>query len=181
MNLFIGSSSYNDIDKHYLENAQDLIEKLAQIPNLNLVIGAAQTNCGIIDISYHEFKKKNKKVISITLKDYHNSNDLEVDETIEVETTMDRIKLIYQNSNFILFLPGGLGTHSELLAVLSEKIEKNDNKTVVIYNKDFFYTPIIKELYSLYENKFIKKNISDYCIIESDPEKIRDLIVKENM
>ncbi len=181
MNLFVGSSSYNEISKNYLEDAKELMEEIAKIPNLNLVIGACQKNCGIIDICYEKFRKNAKQICGITLKKYHDNNDLEVDETIEVDTTMDRTKLIYQKSDFILFLPGGLGTHSELFSILSEKIEKNDNKTVIIYNKDFFYTPIIKELYYLYQNKFIKKNISDYCLIESDKEKLIKLIEKESM
>ena len=92
---------------------------------------------------------------------------------------MDRMREIYNKSDIMLFLPGGIGTYTELFSSIEEHRTKEDNKLLILYNDDFFYTPIIKELYWLYEKKLVKKSIGEYVNIESRMEDIIKLIEKE--
>ena len=125
-------------------------------------------------------KDNNKKVTGITLNLYKDQlDDLELDEAVLVETSMDRMREIYNKSDIMLFLPGGIGTYTELFSSIEEHRTKEDNKLLILYNDDFFYTPIIKELYWLYEKKFVKKSIGEYVNIESRMEDIIKLIEKE--
>ena len=62
----------------------------------------------------------------------------------------------------VLILPGGLGHFQDLFNAIS------DNKKVILYNKDFFYTPVIKKLFELYEEGIEKRVPSEYMNIESD-------------
>ena len=48
-----------------------------------------------------------------------------------------------------------------------------------IYNKNYFYTPKIQGLYKMYENKYIDEPLTNYFVIESDEDKIIELIKKE--
>ena len=66
----------------------------------------------------------------------------------------------------VLILPGGLGTFSDLFKSV------NDGKRVIIYNKDFFYTPVIKKLFELYEEGIEIRRPSEYMEIESELEVI---------
>ena len=179
MNIFIGCSSHEEIDDKYKSITKELVKELAKIPNLNLVLGTANDNSGLMKCCYDEFKKNKKEVTGISLSIYKEFKYLEMNQIIEVETTMDRTKEIYKSSDILLFLPGGLGTYSEILSSLTETVEKKDNKMIILYNKDFFFTPIIQELHLLYKKGFITNNINEYCKIESEIDNILELIKKE--
>ncbi len=177
MNIFIGCGSEIVEDKFY-KNSLSLITKIASLDNVNLVFGAYHH--GLMGSCYDIFKNHQKKIIGITLNCYQEQLDeLELDETIVVETSMDRTREIYQKSDIMIFIPGGLGTHAEILSSIEELRTKEEDKLIILYNDDFFYTPFIKEMYWLYENKFNSKNISEYCRIESKEEEIVRLIEKE--
>ncbi len=176
MNLFIGCSSHEELDEKYKENTRKIVSEIAKIKNINLIIGTANDDSGLMGIAYHEFRKNRKKIHGITLEQYKDLPPLEMDEVTTVKTTMDRCKNIYQKSDAILFLPGALGTYSEIFSFLTELVEKNDNKLIILYNKDFFFTPIIQNLHNLYKQKFISKEISEYCIIESVEKEVISLL-----
>lgn len=177
MNIFIGCGS-EKVDEKYRKNSLELIEKIAKIPEVDLVFGAY--NQGMMGEVYNTFKKYNKKVCGITLNLYKNQLDyLNCDSTLIVDTTMERIKEIYQRSDIMIFLPGGIGTYAELLSSIEESRTKEDKKLMILYNDEFFYTPLIKEMYWLFENKFSKKSIGEYIRIESVDEEIVRIIEKE--
>lgn len=179
MNLFIGCSSSFEVEDQYKESTLELVKEIAKIPDVHLILGTSHLEDGLMGICYQEFKKNQKQITGITLNQYQDLKPLKMERVISVETTMDRTKEIYQKSDLLLFLPGGLGTYSELLSCMSEVVEKKENKTIIIYNKDFFYTPVIKELYFLYKKRFINKNINEYCKIESESVEILEFIKKE--
>lgn len=181
MNIFIGCSSHEEIDDKYKSITKEIVKELAKIPNLNLVLGTANDNTGLMKYCYDVFKKNKKEVTRISLNIYKEFKYLDMNQIIEVETTMDRTREIYKISDILLFLPGGLGTYSEILSSLTETAEKKDNKMIILYNKDFFFTSIIQELHVLYKKGFISKNINEYCEIESEIDSILELIKKERI
>ena len=128
MNVFIGCGSEIVDDKFY-KNSLSLVAKLAAIEDINLVFGAYHN--GLMGSCYDIFKNHNKKVCGVTLKIYKDRlDDLDLDETIIVETSMDRMREIYQKSDVLLFLPGGLGTYTEILSSIEESRTKEDNKLI---------------------------------------------------
>ena len=177
MNIFIGCAS-EDIDDSFNKNSLSLINEIAKIKDVNLVFGAYHN--GLMGKCYEIFKDNNKKVTGITLNLYKDQlDDLELDNEVLVETSMDRMREIYQKSDVLLFLPGGLGTYTEILSSIEESRTKEDDKLIILYNDDFFYSPLIKEMFWLYEKKFAKKSIGEYVRIESKEEEIVKLIEKE--
>ena len=177
MRIFIGCGSEIVDDKFY-KNSLSLITSLASSDNSSLVFGAYHH--GLMGSCYDIFKNHNRKVVGITLKCYSKQlDDLDLDEAIIVDTSMDRMREIYEKSDVMIFLPGGIGTYAEILSSIEESRTKEDNKLIILYNDNFFYTPLIKEMYSLYENKFVKRSIGEYCRIESVEEEIIKLVKKE--
>lgn len=178
MNIFIGCGSEIVDDKFY-KNSISLVEKISRIPGVNLVFGGYRH--GMMGTCYDLFKNHNKKVTAVTLNVYKEQlNEMDCNESHLVETSMDRTREIYEKSDVILFLPGGVGTYTEIMACIEESRTKEDNKMIIIYNDEFFYTPLIKEMYWLYEKKFVSKSIGEYCRIESVEEEIVKIIEKEN-
>ena len=72
----------------------------------------------------------------------------------------------FEDSEVILILPGGLGSFYDLFRAIES------NKKIILYNKDFFYTPIIKKLYELYEDGIESRGPSEYMYIESEINEI---------
>lgn len=178
MELFIASTAKDNVAKEYIEESKKLIEKIACLPNINLVFGAFDK--GLMQISYEEFKKNNKKITGV-LTEYHQKNySLKQTYTkkIVTKTTTDRFKEIYAKSDVLLILPGGLGTLAELFSAIEEK-RINNSKKIILFNANYYFTPLIKELYHMYELGFIDQVPADYMEIESEITKIINIIEKE--
>lgn len=179
MKLFIGTTSKENIDKTYTEDSKNLIKELATIDNIELIYGA--WNKGLLGFAYQEFAKNNRKITGV-ITTYHKENDLKeklCDEEITVSTTTERFEKIYQNSDILLFLPGGIGTLSEILSAIEEQRIQNQKKKIILYNTGYFYTPLLEELYRLYKLGFIEEHPTDYITIESQKEEIIKLIKEE--
>jgi len=171
MNLFIGSSGNELIDENTLQKSEVLIKNVAKIPNVNLVFGGYHK--GLMKSSFEIFKKEHKKVTGISVDIYKDMTDTTLyDKIIFMENTFDRTKEIYKNSDICLFIPGGIGSLAELVSFMKEKEETKDNKLIIVYNIDFFYTPLFEYLYKLKKMNFIKDEISDYIFISNDIEEI---------
>jgi len=175
--LFIGCSSKVDA-KISLDDSRSLIYELAKIPGIDLVYGAF--NQGLMGDCYEAFHHEGKAITGV-MTEFHKKetgyHDL-FDKEIVVATTTERFEQIYKNCDVLLLLPGGLGTYAELFSAIEEKRIQNGKK-IIIYNDQYFYTPIIKELYELHQKGFIDEVPSDYMIIESDKDKIVNLMKEE--
>ena len=112
---------------------------------------------------------KSNKIYLYTLKLYNE----EVDKNIKctyLDTTFDRTKEIYNNSDKLLFLPGGTGSLSEILSMLEEKRTISSNKEIIIYNQDGYYYDLIKFITKLIKNKFNDISILNYIKIFNDKD-----------
>lgn len=175
MNLFIGTTSVDKLDKKVLSSCDELIERVAKIEGVDLVFGGY--GHGIMKKCYDEFKKNNKKVISATVEVFKNElKDIPSDKELVEKTTFSRLEKIYQNSDMFLILPGGIGTLAELFSLIEEMRTNENNKMLVIYNKDYFYKDILEKLYDMYQNKLIEYPPSEYMLISNDIDEIITVI-----
>lgn len=180
MNLFIGCTSKENISNEYLEHGKSLIEQIACIPNVNLVFGGFHK--GLMGTSYDEFVKNKKEIISIILKSHQKHKEFHYchQEEMIVDTMIKRFDAVYNCSDVFLFLPGGIDTYAEIFSVIGEEI-KRSGKKIILYNDNYFYTPMIQELYQLYQRGFVDMVPSDYMVIESDFEEIVKMIEEESV
>lgn len=175
MRLFIGCSSSDSLDSEIVSDCKKLIEDVASIPDVDLVYGAY--NHGLMGVCYDTFKKNEKKIIGITPKIYEEDIDSQLlDEFYLTDTTIGRFNKIYEESDAFLFLPGGIGTFSEFFNAVEEHRTMKDDKQIILYNGTYFYTPIIKELYHLYQVGFIEQELPSCFVIEQDKEVIKKLV-----
>ena len=176
MRIFIGCCS-EIVDDQYLENSRKLVQKIAAMEDVDLAFGAYDH--GMMGEVYHAFLKQHKNILGVTVDLYKEQlNELKCDKSIVVETTMERAKELYNHSDVILFLPGGLGTYTEIFSMLEEHRTRMDDKKIFLFNDDFFYTPLLEELYHLYQEHFSSKNVGELIDIESDSEEIIKKIQK---
>ncbi len=182
MNLFIGTSSKNVVKEKYQEKCFPLLDSLSKMKDVHLVFG--DDSNGLMGLCYDMFQKEGKRITGITTKFYEkNSPNLKYDKKIVEDTSMQRMASIYKNSDVFLFLPGGVGTYSEILNCLEESKTSDDEKVIILYNVDFFFRPFLEEMYHLYQEGFLDQNLGDLILISNDTkeiiEKIKECVIHE--
>ena len=171
INIFISCSSHIEIDEKYIKDADYIANALSK--NNDLVIGIAGCK-GVPGKVLNNFKENNRNIEIVTLKIYNEDQDkFNYANFNYVDTTFDRNKIIYDKSDVLLMLPGGTGTLAEVLSFLEEKRTKNDNKDIILYNKDNYYIKLIEIINNYVKNNFNDSNIFDYIKVFND---ISDLL-----
>lgn len=174
MNVFIACSASQYIDKKYLELTLDVSKYLIE-QNYNLVFGAFDKS--MMGICYDEFKNNNKHIVSVTPKVYEKDLDrLEDSEKIITEDTIMRFKTIYDLSDLVVILPGGIGTLTELLNTIEDYRTIPTDKRVILYNYEGFYDDILKWFNEKKELGFISGNVKDFIDIVDEYEEFKKII-----
>ena len=176
MNLFIGCSCEEKIDKNIIKKSKEVIKDIASIDNIDLVY----SNCidGLGGVCYEEFRKNNKNIIGVQVDKYRKLQDKAYsDKEIIVKNGIDRFKNIYDNSDLCLILPGGLGTFSEIFNLIEEY--RLNKKRVIIYNLDGYYNDLIKIMDNLYDTHFASVKISECIDIVNSKKEVINIIKEE--
>ena len=157
MRVFIGCSSKN----HYDHITREVAASLAK-EGYDLVFGAA--SFGMMGLCYEEFLKENREITSITVSEYE--EDLKnINSTKEFlcDNTFLRTSRIYENSDVLVFLPGGSGTVNELFSILEELRTRESSKQLILYNvpyKEGYYYDFFEQLMQ----RFIEDGYNDHSI-----------------
>lgn len=148
MKIFIGCSSNDLVTDKYKEVVTSIGEKLSNM-GFDLILGG--NTAGLMKILADIFRNNNRSIIINSIPKYKED---EIDSVNFFDNTFDRGKNNYNMADYILILPGGIGTLSELFSMMEEKRTNNDNKDIIIFNYDGFYTNTIKLLRDAITNKF---------------------------
>lgn len=169
MNVLILSSGNKDINPYYLSIAKSISSFLAQ-NECDLVFGGCSTS--MMGICYNEFVKNNRNIYSFTTNKYIDDlNNLNDSKKFIRENTFDMKKDMFNNSDLIVCLPGGIGTLSELLTYIEEKRSNDKNVPIIIYDENHFYDKLFEVIEKLEEEKFIDKSFeSNYDVATNKAE-----------
>ena len=166
MKICITSSSSVQ-DKEYIYLAKSYIENMMDL-DIELVCGGVSMSMmkEIYDIFIHH----KKKVTCYTLACYNEEKICK--NTILLQTTFDRTKKLYEESDIICILPGGSGSLSELLAFL-EEARTQVAKPILLVNENHFYDLILEHMHKLIEDGFNNKNIMNYLTVVNTKEEMK--------
>ena len=81
---------------------------------------------------------------------------------------------MFFNSDFIVCLPGGVGTISELLTYIEEKRSNDSVKPIIVYDENNFYDKIIESLKELVNEGFVSEDIFDMFKIIKKPNDFKN-------
>ena len=91
----------------------------------------------------------------------HGLSFREADELMVVDGLRERKRIMEERSSAFVALPGGFGTHEELLEILTLKQLQVHNKAVVILNIDDFFMPLLDLFNHLYALRFAKNELQN--------------------
>lgn len=159
MNIFIGCSSSEYISDKYLIDCKEFLEELF-IRDNNLIFGVCSK--GLMGLSHDIAIKYSRNVKGICPFIYMEQFD-ELSCTVEevTDTVGERIKNIIDESDVLLFLPGGIGTLYELFTAIEWKKSCEFDKPIVIYNSFSYYDKLLEFLNMIYDNGFSPVEISN--------------------
>ncbi len=179
MKIAVCCSSSDNIDKKYIESSERLLEQVFNREN-DLVFGAM--NNGIMGIAYQTAKRHNRSVTGIAPEIYKDDfKDLDCDTEILTQSVNGRTEAIVNNSDVLLFLPGGVGTIYELISAIEMKRSKEFDKSIIVYNETGFFDEIIQMLNKIYQRNFTSQNVRLSYNIANDYMTVLDLLGKVNL
>lgn len=173
MKIFIGCSSSDEISTEYKIVTKYLAEEISK--NNDLVFGCEDR--GLMGICYREFLNNNRKIIGICYEMYKEDLEgLKLDKIHIVKTLEESTKMLEEESDLIIFLPGAFGTLSEFIYILESKRTKLHNKDMVLFNINGFYDDLINMFNKIYNKVSNKYVFNDLCKVFNSVDAIKDYI-----
>lgn len=158
MKLFIGCSSSNDIPNKYMEDCKICLEELFNL-EYDLVFGAS--NNGLMGLSYEVTINNRRSVIGIFPEIYKDEVESLDCLKIPVKTISDRTLQVIEQSDALIFLPGGIGTVYELFTAIESKRSHEFDKPIIIYNSCGYFDKLFDFMSLMYDEKFTSRKVED--------------------
>lgn len=138
MRICLYGASSNEIDKKYIEAAENLGYKLAE-KGYGMVYGAGAN--GLMGAAARGFTKGNGEIIGVA-PSFFNVDGVLYDKCtklIRTETMRERKRIMEEYADAFIIVPGGIGTFDEFFEILTLKQLGRHNKAIAVYNSYGYY------------------------------------------
>ena len=178
LKLFIGCSSRDEVPLGYYDYCKNFLDELFAYEH-DLVFGACGK--GLMGLSYNVAINNCSDVIGIYPEFYKSEADGLQCLGIPVKTVSERTDKVIEQSDALIFLPGGIGTLYELFTAIESKRACEHNKPIIIYNCCGFYDNVLMQLGKMKEEKFMSSEDERcYCVCSSMEQVIEYLNSYDN-
>lgn len=164
-------SASTSVDSHYSDIAQQLGIWIGK-KNYTLVYGGA--NVGLMGSISEAVYKNNGKIIGVIpnlLKNTEKESTLP-QEKIYTKSLSDRKDILLEQSDFIIALPGGIGSLDEIFHVMGLATLGYHHKKVILYNSDGFYNQLLDFLADLEKQTLLRQPLSSYLVTVNNMEEL---------
>jgi len=166
MNMCITSSS-SVKDEKYIELTDRYISQIIDM-DVTLICGGVSSS--MMKRAYEVFAYNKKKVKCYTLACY---NEEEIcPDTVLLDTTFDRTKKLYEDSDIICVFPGGSGSLSELFSFI-EEARTQVLKPIIVVNENHFFDLILEHMHKLINEGFNSDSILNYIDVVTDTNQFK--------
>lgn len=177
MRICVYGAASPTIDKEYIEKTQELGRIMAKRGHLLVFGGGKNGLMGAVARGMHE----NGGHILGVIPQFFIDESAEIafdncDEMIVPETMRERKRIMEENADAFIVVPGGIGTYEEFFEILTAKQLCRHNKPIVIYNINGFYDEIHAAILSAVKKNFIKKSCLELYLITEDVEKVFEYV-----
>jgi len=170
-NLTIFCSSKENLNNIYYSSVENIIKKIN--PNeFNIVYGGG--NSGIMGIVRNTWISLGGTIISSNIDKFI---DNKIKDDYIFDNIIDRQKKLVELGDAYLILPGGYGTHYEMLEVITKNDINEAAKPVFIYNINGIFDNFIIQIEILIKEGFITRDLKKLNVfIECDECKLLEII-----
>lgn len=154
----------------FVEHAKQLGAMLAE-KNITLIYGGG--NIGIMGAVANAAIEKNGKVIGIIPTILTEREYKIIGTTVhEVSDMHTRKKMLYENCDGAIILPGGFGTMDEMFEIITWNQLSIHNKHIFILNSGGFYDHLILQLKKMQEENFLYNGVIEKIIVVNKPDEL---------
>jgi len=175
MKICLYGASSTKTDKKYIEAVEHLCKKLAARGH-SLVFGAGAN--GLMGAAARGFTAGGGHILGIAPGFFDIDGIIydKCDELIRPETMRERKKLLEDNADVFLIVPGGVGTFDEFFEILTLKQLGRHSKAIVIYNLNGYYDKLQDFMNVAKEEYFVSDKTLTLYEIMDDADKIIEYI-----
>ncbi len=94
------------------------------------------------------------------------------DELIQPETMRERKRIMEDNADAFIVVPGGIGTFEEFFEILTSKQLCRHNKPIVLYNIKDYYKELSVMMAQAVEKGFVRENCLELYMVTHDIDEI---------
>lgn len=138
MRICLYGASSNEIDKKYIEAAEELGYELAKKGH-GMVYGAGAN--GLMGAAARGFTKGGGEIIGVA-PEFFNVDGVLYDKCtklIRTETMRERKRIMEEYADAFVVVPGGIGTYDEFFEILTLKQLGRHTKAIAVYNSYGYY------------------------------------------
>ena len=156
MKICIFGAASAHIDQKYIDKVEALGEELAKRGH-SLVFGCGAS--GLMGAAARGFKRGGGYVHGVVPSFFRDEGVeqlfLESDKITYTETMSERKKIMEDDAEAFIIVPGGVGTFEEFFEVLTLKQLGRHEKAIAIFNIDGYYDNLERFMQEVTERKFI--------------------------
>lgn len=154
MNICVFGSSSEQIDKIFLDSAEQLGESIAKKGH-GLVFGAGKY--GVMGAAVRGAAKQGGHTIGVTPDFFIDMNVVyeNCSELIVTDTMRERKGIMEDKADAFVICAGGMGTFEEFFEVLTLKQLHRHSKPIIIYNVKGYYDSMLKMLDNAVKERFM--------------------------
>lgn len=174
MRVYVAESQNEGISSNYKDLASQVATVLA---HLNFTLVSKGFDTGMINKSIMTYKYENGSIIGVA--DVNNADmmdTLDIENNKVVKNTFERTKEIFNICDFVIILPGGIGTLAELFSFLEEIKVKNIMTKVILFNYNNYYDNLLKFLINCYHEGFISDENLKLISIVNDIRSLKEYL-----
>lgn len=165
--------SASDLEQKYIDLAKDISHILCS-KGYSVVFGASDK--GTMKVVAEVFEENNKDVTGITFGHLEGVARKDITKLIVAASLDDRKQELLARGNFLLALPGGVGTLDELVYAIENIKHGLYNGKLLLFNFENFFDGIKLQLSHMANNGFVDQLILDKVIFVEDTDDFTKLI-----
>ena len=170
MEIFVGCSSSENIDKKYLRIAFEVGELIAKNGH-NLIFGSSEN--GMMGEVYRGVENNGGKITAVIPQEYRGFlTEVQADKVITTDTATEQLKYLVNSGDITIMLPGSYGALAELATSIQNKKLGEHNKRIFILNAYGFFDDLLKLFDKIYLEKFDSCNRDDLFKVVDNPKQI---------
>ncbi len=166
MNIFVGGSSKDTTNNGFSKSAQE-IGKFIVDSKHNLVFGGC--NSGLMGITYRTVCDSNGSKIIVTMAKAYKDDlkSIKYDEVYLSDTVNERKNDVFEHSDALIFLPGGIGTIDEIMTAIEADRNHQIDVPIVIINVDGFFDGLLQQSMRAFKENF-SLDLTSYAFIVNE-------------
>lgn len=164
-----------EADTKYAEIDETMMCLLSSI-DATYVMGPNET--GVMRTIKDKIREEYASLLVVTTRNTPSYSKIRSSEKMIVSSIIERTEKLYENSDLVLFFPGGIGTRTEFYTMLDINMEENRKKPLILYNFHHDFDFLLEDFHQMVEKKFITDDFMKenyFTVVETKEELLEEI------